>query len=55
MNKKEEVDKDGNIIIKNEKEIVNLTRKINETAKVIKAENAEEKLKQLNEILEKGE
>ena len=50
-----EYDKDGNKIIKNKKEKVNLTRKINETAKILKNQTAKEKLelikKQLNETL----
>lgn len=46
---------DGSKIIKYEKEYTNITKKVNETAKVLKELTAEDKIKELEEILKKGE
>lgn len=51
----EEYDKDGNRITKVIKEKYNITRKINECAKIIKTDLAQQKLEELNKILNKGE
>lgn len=47
---KEERDKDGNLTIKRTKKKVNLTKKINETAKLIKKDIATEKIEEIEKI-----
>lgn len=47
----EEVQDNGDILIKQDKNIVNLTRKINETAKLLKNQTAKEKLEQIKNQL----
>lgn len=47
----EKIDKNGVITITPKYEKINLTRKINATAEVVKTINAEEKLKQLKNLL----
>ena len=49
-NEIEEIGENEERIIRIKTEIINLTRKINETAKVLKAINAEERLKQIQEL-----
>lgn len=46
---------DGSKIIKYEKEYTNITKKVNEAAKTLKNITAEDKIKELEEILKKGE
>lgn len=46
---------DGTKIVRYEKEYTNITKKVNETAKVLKELSAEDKIKELEEILKKGE
>lgn len=48
-----EYDKDGNKIVKRKREPINLTRKINETAKLIKQDIASAKLSQIEKLLNK--
>lgn len=45
------VEEDGTIIIKPKEEKINITRKINATAEIVKSINAEEKLQQLKKLL----
>lgn len=52
---KVEYKNDGSKLIKYEKEYTNITKKINETAKMLKQLTAEDKIKELEEILKKGE
>lgn len=45
ITKIEKRNKDGSILIKNEKETINLSRKINASAQILKNENAKELFK----------
>lgn len=51
----EEYDEDGNKITKKHKKKINLTKKINETAKLLKIDTLQDKYNKLKEIIEKGE
>lgn len=46
-------DKQGNLIIKNSKTPVNLSRRINETAKLVKQDLATKKLEQISNLINK--
>lgn len=52
---KEEYNEDGQKITSYIKRKINLTRKINETAKILKIDTLQDKYEKLKEILEKGE
>ena len=47
----QERQKDGSILIKFKEEKINITRKINETAKIIKSNTAEQKLKAIQDAI----
>lgn len=51
---KEEYDEEGNRIIKRIERKVNLTRKINETAKLLKIDTLKDKYEKVKEIFERG-
>ncbi len=51
ITEKEEYNKDGSKTIRKEKEIYNITRQINETAKIVKAQDALQKLEELKKII----
>lgn len=51
---KEEYTEEGDKIIKRLPKIINLTKKINETAKLIKIDTLKDKYEKVKEIFEKG-
>lgn len=51
---KEDYDEEGNRIIKRIERKVNLTKKINETAKLLKIDTLKDKYEKVKEIFERG-
>ncbi len=52
---KEDFDEEGNRIIKRIEKKINLNRKINETAKLLKIDTLKDKYEKVKEIFERGE